>query len=135
MSKNAVIKGNSYVLIHAPDFMMQNGTTQSMERIVNPESEYLKALPSHIRSFEQAVSYPPNQVYLGRLRPEELNDYETPWYDKEVKDANRFCKYGELLSEDEFIGLIKICDVFDLVILEKNFTSLVKEKLSTHPLF
>lgn len=135
MSKNAVIKGNSYVLIHAPDFMMQNGTTQSMERIVNPGSEYLKALPSHIRSFEQAVSYPPNQVYLGRLRPEELNDYEPPWYDKEVKDANRFCKYGELLPEDEFIGLIKICDVFDLVILEKNFTSLVKEKLSTHPLF
>jgi betaine reductase len=134
MGKNAVIKGTGYVLIHTPDFVIHNGTTQTTERIVNPESDYLKALPSFIRSYEQAVFYPPNQVYLGTITPEELADYEVPWYDKKVPGAKRFCKQGELMPEDEFIGLIQICDTFDLVVLEKEFTRAVKEKLSVHPL-
>lgn len=39
---NSVIKGASYVLVHTPDMVLYNGTTQTTERIVNPESEYLK---------------------------------------------------------------------------------------------
>jgi len=37
---NSVIKGASYVLAHTPDMVLYNGTTQTTERIVNPESEY-----------------------------------------------------------------------------------------------
>ena len=50
----SVIRGAGYVLAHTPDMVLHNGTTQTTERIVNPDSEYLKELPSHIRSFEQA---------------------------------------------------------------------------------
>ena len=39
---NSVIKGASYVLAHTPDMVLYNGTTQTTERIVNPESEYRK---------------------------------------------------------------------------------------------
>lgn len=53
----SVIKGAGYILVHTPDMVLHNGTTQTTERIVNPESEYLKELPSHIRSFDQALSY------------------------------------------------------------------------------
>ena len=53
----SVIRGAGYVLAHTPDMVLHNGTTQTTERIVNPDSEYLKELPSHIRSFEQAVAY------------------------------------------------------------------------------
>ena len=49
----AVIKGAGYILAHTPDMVLHNGTTQTTERIVNPDSEYLKELPSHIRSFDQ----------------------------------------------------------------------------------
>ncbi len=52
-----------------------------------------------------------------------------------MKDASRFGKYGEMMPEDEFIGLIKIVDVFDLVKLTKEFTEDVKTKLEAHPLF
>ena len=41
---NSVIKGASYVLVHTPDMVLYNGTTQTTERVVNPESEYLKEL-------------------------------------------------------------------------------------------
>ena len=55
----SVIRGAGYVLAHTPDMVLHNGTTQTTERIVNPDSEYLKELPSHIRSFEQAVPIGP----------------------------------------------------------------------------
>ena len=59
---NSVIKGASYVLVHTPDMVLYNGTTQTTERVVNPDSEYLKAVPEHLRSYEEAVSYWPNQT-------------------------------------------------------------------------
>lgn len=130
-----VIKGSGYVLINTPDMIIHNGTTQTSERILNPDSDYLKQLPEHIRSFEQVVSYPPNQTYIGNITPQELKDnYESPWYDKSVEGAGRFGKYGEIMPQDEFIGLMQICDAFDLVMLEKSFAEDVKAKLENHPL-
>ena len=35
-----------------------------LEKIVNPGSEYLKELPNHIRTYEQALAYLPNQAYI-----------------------------------------------------------------------
>ena len=46
----SVLKGASYILAHTPDMVLHNGTTQTTERIVNPESEDLKELPSHLGS-------------------------------------------------------------------------------------
>ncbi len=134
MNRNAVIKGTGYVLVHGPDFVIHNGTTQTTERVVNPSSEYLTALPGHLRSYDKAVNYPPNQVYIGNLIPEDLAAYEFPWYDKEVPGAERYGRFGEIMPQDEFLGLVQACDVFDLVFLEKDFTAGVKEKLSAHPL-
>ena len=38
------------------------------------------------------------------------------------------------MPEDEFIGLVKFADTFDLVKLTKEFTEEVKVKLEEHPL-
>lgn len=130
----AVVKGTGYVLVHAPDMVIHNGTTQTSERIINPDSEYLKELPKHLRSFDEVVSYAPNQTYIGNISPDDLAEYEMPWYDKKVEGADRFGKFGEIMPQDEFIGLMKISDAFDLVKLEKEFTNVVKEKLEKHPL-
>ena len=128
-----VLKGASYVLIHTPDMVLHNGTTQTTERVVNPESEYLKKLGEHLRPFEKVVEYPPNQVFIGQITPEDLKGYEFPWYDKTVKSASRFGRLGEIMPQDEFIALIKIVDSFDLVQLEKAFTADVSAKIASHP--
>jgi glycine/sarcosine/betaine reductase complex component C subunit beta len=130
----AVIKGVGYILVHTPDMVENIGTTQTLEKWVNPESEYLKDLPLHLRSYEDAVAYPPNQVYIGAINPEDLRTYEMPWHDKKVAGADRYGKFGEIMPQDEFIGLLKISDVFDLVRLEKKFMMQVKQKLSKHPI-
>ena len=130
----SVVKGSSYILVHTPDMVINNGTTQTMERQVNADSEYLKKVPNHLRSYDKVVSYPANQTYIGNMTPEDLSNYDLPWYDKEVNDAQRYGKYGEIMPQDEFIGLIKIVDVFNLVVLENSFSDDVKKKLEKHPL-
>ncbi len=107
----SVIRGAGYVLAHTPDMVLHNGTTQTTERIVNPDSEYLKELPSHIRSFEQAVAYWPNQVYIGNKTPDELAAVAQPWCDKECDCHERYGKFGQMMPQNEFLLLMQACDV------------------------
>ena len=134
MNGYPVLKGASYTLAITPDMVIHNGTTQTTEMVVNPDSEYLKELPAHLRSFEDAVSYIPNQVYIGNAKPADLAATEFPYYDKKWENASRDGKYGQIMPQDEFYGLIQICDVFDLVMLESSFAQDVKAKLAAQNL-
>ena len=128
----AVVKAAGYVLVHTPDMIMQNGTTQTVEKRANPESEYLKNVPKHLRTYEEVVNYAPNQVYIGNVTPQELGKMEKPWVGVDVPNSNRFGKFGEIMPQIEFICLLKISDAFDLVKLEKDFAKKVREAYSTH---
>ena len=130
---NSVIKGASYILVHTPDMVLYNGTTQTTERIVNPESEYLKEVPDKLRSYEEAVSYWPNQTYIGNVHPEELAEVEFPWYDKKMEGADRYGKFGEIMPEEEFLLLVQASDMFEVVRLEKGFVAAHKEALAKDP--
>lgn len=132
---NPVLKGAGYILAHAEDMIIHNGTTQSTERITNPDSEYLKQLPKHLRDYDSAVNYGPNQVYIGNMKPAELNDLQEPWYENKPEKATRDGKFGEIMPQDEFIGLVKLSDAFELVMLTEEFTKDVKAKLEKHPLY
>ncbi len=131
---NSVIKGASYVLAHTPQMVVYNGTTQTTERVVNPESEYLKELNSHLRSYEECVNYWPNQVYIGNAHPDELAEVEFPYYDKVKEGAERFGKYGEIMPENEFLLLVQACDMFEVVKLDKEFVAATKEVFAANPI-
>ena len=130
----SVIKGAGYILVHTPDMVIHNGTTQTTERIVNPESEYLKELPSHIRTFEQVLSYYPNQVYIGNQTPDDLAAVPQPWYDKTCPVNDRYGHFGQMMPQEEFLILMQACDVFDLVELDKDFVAKYKDQLAANPL-
>ena len=130
----SVIKGAGYILVHTPDMVIHNGTTQTTERIVNPESEYLKELPSHLRSFEQVLSYYPNQVYIGNATPDELAEIPQPWHDKECPCHERYGQFGQMMPQEEFLLLLQACDVFELVQLDKNFVAKYRDQLAANPI-
>ncbi|MBQ7703180.1 MAG: glycine reductase, partial [Firmicutes bacterium] len=81
-------------------------------------------------TYEDCLSYIPNQVYIGNMSNEELRAVEFPYYDKKAGSSLREGKYGEIMPESEFYGLMQICDVFDLVLLEKDFAQRVKSELA-----
>ena len=131
----SVIKGAGYILAHTPDMVLHNGTTQTTERIVNPDGEYLKALPNHLRTWEQVLAYWPNQVYIGNKTPGDLAAVPQPWYDKSCEINDRFGPFGQMMPQEEFILMMQACDVFDLVKLDKDFVAAHKPALEANPLF
>ena len=100
--------------------------------IVNPDSEYLKELPSHIRSYEQAVAYYPNQAYIGNITPDELAKIPMPWNEQECPLTSRYGKFGQIMPQEEFILLMQACDVFDLVELDSEFVAANRDKLAAN---
>lgn len=126
-----VFKGAGYVLVHTPDMIVRNGTTCTVEQQVNPDSEFLKEVGSRIRGYEEVVNYLPNQVYIGNLRPEYLEDKKLPWCEIENK-GERSGKFGQIVPQDEFLALMQICDAFELVKLSEDFVASVKGKVEAN---
>jgi hypothetical protein len=130
----AVLKANSYVLVHAANTLLQHGSTQVGERANNSDSEYLKQAPEFLRSYDEVVGYGPNQAYIANISVEDLDDIEGPWYENTLEDATRFSNCGEIMPEDEFYGLLKMADSFDLVKLSEEFANKIAGKLGEHEL-
>ena len=126
-----VIKKASYYLAHVPS-MIRHGSKPSREIALS--DQVLPQILNHLNSFENAVAYPPNQIYIGNMEPDQLASHPTPWYQNGLKDANRFGPFGEIMPEDEFYGILQICDEFNLLLLEKEYLEQVKAALSRHPL-
>lgn len=127
------IKGYAYCLNHTPELGLYYGNTPYVERISKGETAFLAGLPNHLQTYDEAVGYAPNQAYIGGITLEEYEAQVQPWYENRMPDAGRYGKYGEIMPEDEFLGLVDICDVFDIIWLEEGFASKVREKLANDP--
>lgn len=130
-----VMKGSSYVLVHAPNTLKEAGSTQTTTRDQNPEDDYLKAIDDHQRTFDEVVQYAPNQCYIGNMLPDELDEIDIPWYDEANFSQNeRFGRLGEIMPEDEFYAVVKYVDTFDLVKLTAEYTKKALELIEDHPI-
>lgn len=121
-----VLKGAGYVLVNTPDMIIQNGSTCQTERVVNPDSEFLKEVGKHIRSFDEVVKYLPNQVYIGNVSPQELENYEMPFTNHSYEEGKADGKMGKIVKQDVFIALLQMSDAFDLVKLSEEFVNEIK---------
>ena len=131
----AVIKGVGHILVHCPSLLLYGHALQ--EEIKEGVDKSLDLLLPNLRKYSEVVTYLPNQVYIGNLEPEVLNNYSQPWWDSRkniLENSKRFGPFGEIIPQDDFFALMKIVDVFDLVWLEKSFTSKITKKLKKHPL-
>ncbi len=122
-----VISAASAVLAHTPG-LARLGSKPSRELGRDPavEERFLGSL----RSFEAAVAYPPHQAFLGALHPRDLP--ARPWVDAAPDGAVRFAGAGELMPEEEFLGLMAAVDEFDLVKLDS--VDAIAARLGGHPL-
>ncbi|MHB8656529.1 MAG: glycine/sarcosine/betaine reductase complex component C subunit beta [Solirubrobacteraceae bacterium] len=122
-----VISAASAVLAHVPG-LARHGSKPSRELPRDPELEarFLGAL----RSFEQAVAYPPHQAFLGALHPRDLP--ARPWVTAPGDGSGRYAGAGELMPEEEFLCLMASVDDFGLVKLTE--TDVASGTLGRHPL-
>ena len=126
-----VVEGVSYFLAHVPG-IVRLGSKPAREIAKSPE--LLPGFLAHLRGYEESVAYPPHQVFIGNLYPDQLEDIPRPWFGNPVEQPSRWGPMGEIMPEDEFYGVLKLADDFDLLWLEESFARQVKEALGRHPL-
>lgn len=129
-----VIKAAANVMVHCPNMMMEHGTTLTQEKAKNPGSDYLKSIGNFVRSYEESVAYAPNQVFIGNMKPSDLAKVTSPWYKNPV-EPKPDGKFGVIMPEVDFFGVMKICDRFELVELCSEAAPVIKAKLQAAEIF
>lgn len=131
MNDNPVVHSYAYMLAHAPEFV-RYGSKPKREIGLNPE--LLSRIQAHLRTFDEAVGYPPNQVFLGNLHPEQLAARPAPWWQHPVEDARKDGNYGPFLDQVETYAFLKAVDQFDLIWFTPEFTLKLADRIDKHPL-
>jgi glycine/sarcosine/betaine reductase complex component C subunit beta len=91
-------------------------------------------LRESLRPYETALAYAPNQVFLGGMTPQDLESVPRPWWQQPANGSERWQPHGELMPEEEFYGLLRAMDQFNLISLEQEFLEEARARLLEHPL-
>ena len=103
----AGIKAAAYCLNFAPELALHYGGTPAQERKSKPDSEFLRALPEHAQTYEEAQAYAPNKTYIGAMSIDELEKAPAPWIDN-LGTPERFGMFGEIMPESYLIYRSKL---------------------------
>ena len=115
--RQATLRGARFFLAHTPG-LVRHGSKPSRE--VAKQPDLLPAIEARLRTYREAVCYPPVRALLGDLYPDALWDLPRPWHQAQG-EAPRCGPHGELMPESEFYSLLGLCDPFGLVWLEEAF--------------
>ena len=133
MASSPVIKNCSYCLVHVPD-LVQYGSKPRREIAQN--SSIRESIAHSLRSYNKTVCYPPNQTFIGNLTPDELKNIPKPWFEGETAGSSTG-KFGEILDQTTFYGLLKLADVLNPPLFAVDETALanLQQRLAAYPLF
>lgn len=107
------IRGVSCVLAHTPG-LLRYGSKPRRE-LGKQRDGLLPKLQGALRSYADAVAYPPNQAFIGNIAPEELWERPEPWWGHGIAGAPERGPFGEIVGEDAFWGLLRLADEFGIV--------------------
>ena len=124
-----VISAASAILAHTPG-LARHGSKPQRELARDPDLE--AAFLGSLRTFEQAVAYPPHRAFLGAIHPRELP--ARPWTGAAPNGHSRFPESGEIMPEEEFLALLAGVDEFGLLTLDPAFAERSVGALERHPL-
>jgi hypothetical protein len=106
------IRGISCVIAHTPG-LLQFGSKPTRE--LAKDGGLIANIRGHLRSFEDAVAYGPNQVFIGNHAPEWLWDLPEPWSKHGDEGARARGPVGRIVGEEAFWGLLRAADDFGIV--------------------
>lgn len=138
MASYPVIRNCSYCLAHVPE-LIRYGSKPRREIARNPA--VAQHMAQHLRTYAQAVNYPPNQTFLGNTTPEELARIPRPWYQFSGIDIENTEKsigtFGEIIDQELFLALLKAADILtpSLFQTDDRWAEVLKSRLDNHSLF
>ncbi len=108
MARNVVIKAAVNLLIHVPNLLRYGSKPR---REIEKDPAILKRIQSKLRTYKEAVAYPPNQTFIGNIHPKVLAGIGRPWYRFSEEFDNPQGKFGEIISQSAFYAVLKAANV------------------------
>jgi hypothetical protein len=112
---SAAVHGCSLVLAHAPD-LVRYGSKPTRELAADRDG-LLERITGALRSYNDALGYPPHQVFLGNLRPDALWKIDRPWWGHPA-DPRREGPFGVFIDEADLYRRMAESDQFQLFRLD-----------------
>ncbi|MGI8984354.1 MAG: glycine/sarcosine/betaine reductase complex component C subunit beta [Acidimicrobiales bacterium] len=125
---DVVISAAAQVLAHVPG-LARHGSKPRRE--LAKSAEVAEKFDASLRSFDEAAAYPPHQAWIGNIHPRELP--ARPW-SANAGPPQRTGRFGEVMPEEEFLGLLASVDDFELFTLSPGAATFAAEALAGHPL-
>ena len=114
-----VIRAARFVLAHVPDLVMSGSKPR---RELARQGEVLRTqLRAHLRSFRDAVAYPPHQVLIGNQVPELLYEFPRPWHMRPMDNAPAVGAAGMIIDQDTFYAWLARADTANLIVLDDAY--------------
>lgn len=113
MTRRAAVLGASLTLQHVPDLVRYGSKPRR-------EQDDIPKINEALRSFEDAVAYAPNQVFIGAQAPGMLREHVRPWWEHPMTSASPVGPFGEIVSQRAFYDLMAELDQFGLVKLNET---------------
>lgn len=126
---DAVVTAATQVLAHVPG-LAEHGSKPRRE--LPRSAEVAAQFAAALRSYDDAVAYGPHQAYLNAVHPRDLPP--RPWVGNGLPGAGRFAPAGEIMPEDEFLGLMAVLDDFGLLTISGAAAERAATALAGHPL-
>jgi hypothetical protein len=132
-----VLRAVACCLIHVPDLVRYGAEPfyKPARRTGGGTHSGAPDLAAHLRRYDTAVAYAPNQAFIGNLRPEQLNALHRPWYEAPLEGAQPDGPHGTIMPQDIFYGFLRAADDFSLLLLAEDFLAELTPKLTAYPLF
>src|SRR5688500_8985248 len=125
---DVVISAAAQVLAHVPG-LARHGSKPRRELPKNAEAA--EKFAASLRTFDQAAAYPPHQAWIGNIHPRDLP--ARPW-SANAGEPQRAGRFGEVMPEEEFLGLLATVDDFELFALSPEAAEAAAAGLGAHPL-
>jgi betaine reductase len=119
-----VVRAARFAVAHTPGLI--SAGSKPRRELASRGAEERAALLRHVRSFEDAVRYPPHQVILGNIGPEALRGIPRPWHDRPVEGARAEGPAGRMLDEMEFYAWLARADSASLVYVTPEFAKTLR---------
>ena len=127
-----VVRAARFAVAHVPGLVLSG--SKPRRDIAAGGAEIRAALERRLRSFEDAVGYPPHQVLLGALPPEALREIPRPWHLRPINGARPAGPGGTMIDELGFYAWLARADTARLVHFTEEFAEGLRPRLGDAPI-
>jgi hypothetical protein len=123
-----VVRACRFALAHVPGLVCAG--SKPRRELAKHGSDLRRQVREGLRSYDDAVAYPPHQVMLGNLAPDALRTIPRPWHEHLVPQSRPVGFAGVMLDERAFYAWTAQADAARIVRLTEPFARETEDLLT-----